>query len=86
VEGHDYHVRPARTLRHSTHYTPASGGDGYGRGPELSGIVEAADTLDINGRVAGNTSGLWNSDGNDHGPNLFGIVRAAGEPDINGGV
>jgi hypothetical protein len=28
VEGHGCHVRPARPLGHSTHYTPASGGDG----------------------------------------------------------
>jgi hypothetical protein len=56
VEGHGCHVRPARPLRHSTHCPPAFGGDEYGHAPELSGTVEAAGALDINGRATGNTT------------------------------
>jgi hypothetical protein len=49
LEGHGCHVRPAHPLGHSSHYTPAFGGDGYDRALELSGIVEVAGALDING-------------------------------------
>jgi hypothetical protein len=79
-------VSASLASRHSTYCMPASGGDGHGRAPELSGRVEAADTLDINGRAAGNAAGLWSRDGNGRAPELSGIVNAAGALDINGGV
>jgi hypothetical protein len=58
VEGHGCHVRPARPLGHSTHCMPATGGDGYGRAPELFGTIEVAGALDINGRATGNAPSL----------------------------
>jgi hypothetical protein len=64
----------------------ASGGDRYGRVPELSGTVEAASALDINGRVAGNTAGLWSKDGNGRTSELSETVEAASTLDINGGM
>jgi hypothetical protein len=86
VEDHGYHVRPSRPLRHSTHCTPASGGEGYSHAPELPATIEAAGALDTNARAVGNVAGLWSRDGNDRAPELSGIVQAAGTLDINGGV
>jgi hypothetical protein len=86
VEGNGCHLRLARPLRHSTHCMSGSGGDGYGRAPELSWIVEAAGALDINARAAGNATGLCSRDGNNRVPELYGTVQAAGALDINGGV
>jgi hypothetical protein len=86
VEVHGFYVRLARPLRHSTHCTPASGGNGYGRAPKHSGTVEATGTLDINGRGAGNAPGLWSRDRNDRVPELFGTVQAMSALDINCGV
>jgi hypothetical protein len=79
-------VQPARPLGHSTHCTPASGGDGYGLAPELCGLVKAAGTLDINGRAASTATGLWSRDGNNRAPKLSRTVQAAGSLDINVGV
>jgi hypothetical protein len=84
VDNNENHVRLARPLGHFTHCMPASGGDGYGRAPELSGTVEAAGSLYINGRAASNAASLGIMDGNSRA--LSGTVEAAGALDINGEV